>query len=58
MRMMRLWQMLRDFYAVFFFLCSRQHFEQFVKHVLTFGLYYSVYPSPSETFRGSNFWCV
>jgi hypothetical protein len=23
----------------------------------TCGLYYSVYPSPSETVRGSNFWC-
>jgi hypothetical protein len=38
------------------FLCSRQYFEQFVKHVLTFGLYYFVYPGPYETFRGSNFY--
>jgi hypothetical protein len=49
---MHLWQMLHDLY----FLCSRQYFEQFVKHVLTFGLYYSVCPGPSETFRRSNFW--
>jgi len=43
----------------FFFCCC---FSCILRHFCylfdILGCYYSVYPGPYETFRGSNFWCV
>jgi hypothetical protein len=62
MRMMRLglhvWQRMIEFLLFHFdFVVFLRHLISLFAMLKLFDLYYSVYPSPSETVRGSNFYC-
>jgi hypothetical protein len=62
MRMMRLglhlWQRMIEFLLFYcVFVVFFRHLISLFAMLKIFDLYYSVYPGPSKTIRGSNFYC-